>query len=47
MICDSCKEPAVAFYGKGKTTEQGTNLVAQEHLCYECYCYKYGLEEQP
>lgn len=48
MTCDECKEPCVALYGeKGTRTENGTILVAKKHYCYECYCYKYGLEEQP
>lgn len=47
MNCDECKEPAVAFYGKSKFTPNGTCLPhLSEHLCYECFCYKYGLEEQ-
>lgn len=45
MICDNCKEPACAFYGRGRRTENGTILVAKEKLCYDCFCDKYGLEK--
>lgn len=47
MTCDNCKQSTPAYYGKGPHTENGTILVAQEKLCYDCFCDKYGLEKRP
>ena len=42
MTCSQCGKKAVAFYGRGPKTANGTILVSEEKLCYECYCEKYG-----